>query len=150
MRSLNLSKTSCCLFTRFYIKCIITFEQLILLWAIENYVPLCQFGPDEIYLLFYEELCANPEAELTRLFAFLQMPLPANLADMVARPSRLVHAHSAISTGESLIDRWRVRVSADQVARAVALLGHFGLDQIYNEASMPMHRLLNKCCWAIL
>jgi hypothetical protein len=113
------------------------FEQHILLWAVENYVPLQQFSPDEIYLLFYEELCTNPEAELTRLFSFLQVPLPARFADVVERPSRLAHSQSAIKTGESLIDAWRSRVNADQLARAMTLLGHFGLDQIYNEASLP-------------
>jgi hypothetical protein len=52
----------------------------ILFWAIQNYVPLKQFSlhpedirpsedadppRDQILLLFYEELCLNPEVELT-------------------------------------------------------------------------------------
>jgi hypothetical protein len=130
------------------------FEMNILRWAIQNYVPLKQFGlhPAEIgpatgaqssqaqiLLLFYERLCTNPEAELTRLFAFLDLPLGPELFARLHKPSLTAVYSPTEIVGETLFDAWRSKVSPKQIARAVAILHHFGLDQIYNAEAMPCY-----------
>ena len=58
------------------------FERHLFLWCIDNYVPLKQFGPGEIHLVFYENLLANPEEELRSLFGFLgEDPTAASTPD---------------------------------------------------------------------
>ena len=113
------------------------FEAHILLWAIQNYVPLQQFKTGELFLLFYEELCQQPEAILPRLFDFLELPLKANVFETFHRPSYMARRQSAIVTGGSLIDSWREHVTPEQIKNACRILSHFGLDLIYSEESMP-------------
>lgn len=59
------------------------------------------------------------------------------IATVMNRLSALARAHSASLNGASLLDAWRNRVDPAQIRQAVALLQHFGLDEIYNDASLP-------------
>lgn len=113
------------------------FERAILLWAIDNYVPLQQFRSDEWHLLFYEELVAYPERELTRLFAFLEQPMPSTIFTSVTRPSALAKADSAITRGQNPLFAWHQKTSREQRHRAITILSHFGLDAYYNDEPMP-------------
>ena len=62
------------------------FERHLFLWCIDNYVPLRQFAPGEIHLAFYENLLANPEEELRRLFAFLGEDFDDRVLRKLGRP----------------------------------------------------------------
>lgn len=131
------------------------FEMDILFWAIQNYVPLKQFAlhpaergqteqsdlhQNQIMLLFYEELCANPIEEVNRLFDFLALPLEPEVYGAWKIPSSTAFKQSAVLTGKSLIDGWRSQVTPQQIDRTVTLLHHFGLEQVYSEAVMPCYR----------
>lgn len=113
------------------------FDQLLLQWCIENYVPLKQFDPDGLQLFFYEELVANPGRELPRLFAFLKRSLTPSVFSQSLKPSALARGDSAIMTGEDALDAWRKHVGIERMRRAMQILRVFGLDQIYHEETMP-------------
>ncbi len=113
------------------------FDRHILLWCIENWVPLCQFTRGEIHVCFYEDLCTQPEREARALLSYLRRPFSSTLLQSMSHPSALSKAHSAIVTGESMLDAWRKAVSKPQIDRAVELLQHFGLDQLYGAESTP-------------
>jgi hypothetical protein len=114
------------------------FEKHILLWCVENYVPLRQFARGEVYFASYERLCAQPEEEFGKVFAFLGLDLPIECRRAFGRPSALARSASAVRTGANLIDSWRVDISGAQTARAQELLSAFGLSRIYGEDSMPL------------
>ena len=65
------------------------FERHVLMWCIENYVPLRQFKKGEIHLVFYELLCTEPEAELERLFSFLGKSYSSKVLASIGMPSSL-------------------------------------------------------------
>lgn len=113
------------------------FEKHIFLWCIENYVPLKQFNEGEIHLVFYENLCINPEREIKKLFSFLNKKYNDGAIDNINNPSSLSRSDSAIVTGESLIDMWRKYVSKEQIIKAEEILSIFGLDKIYSRETMP-------------
>lgn len=117
------------------------FEINILFWAVQNYVPLQQFFLErdsaEIHLLFYEKLCTDPTTELDHLCKFLNRPLTPTVMEAWRKPSTTTAKWSAIVSGASLIDAWRDELTTTQINRAVQLLKHFGLDQLYDEAAMP-------------
>lgn len=113
------------------------FDRHILLWCIENWVPLCQFSPGEIHVCFYEHLCTEPEREARALLRFLHRDFAPELMDSIARPSALSKSHSAILTGGSMLDSWRDAISSAQIDRALELLRYFGLDRVYGSESMP-------------
>jgi hypothetical protein len=120
------------------------FDILIFRWCVQNYVPLRQFKQGEIHLAFYEHFCVDPEREVARLFAYLGKTYTPRVFASVSRPSPVSRSESAIITGGSLIDNWRKRISADQVKRAMEILGLFGLDALYTEDAMPQQANVDK------
>jgi hypothetical protein len=115
------------------------FERYILTWSILHYVPFQQLNNRQIHLVFYEELCTNPEQELSRLFSYLGEPtnLEPEIRAMLKTPSRTSRGHSAIISGADLINGWRKELTQEQVKRAVDILAVFGLDKIYNDSPSP-------------
>ena len=113
------------------------FERNVLIWCILNYVPLRQLSRDEVHLVFYEELCLNPQKEAGRMFDFLGQR-PSRLDPQLwKRPSSQARPDSPVLTGGSLVDSWRQEVPAASSARAMEILASFGLDSIYSMDSRP-------------
>jgi hypothetical protein len=112
------------------------FERQVLLWCIENYVPMRQFGRDQVHVVFYEHLCLNPAAELKRLFSFLGSELDGSLLQEVATPSALSRGERAITS--RVIDRWKDGLTDDETKRAIELLEIFGLSRLYGEDPLPL------------
>ena len=108
------------------------FERHVFSWCIENYVPLRQFGPEEMYLAFYENFVVHPESEIRRLFAFLGEDYDWRVYSSLRRPSPLSRKR-----GSPSVDAWRLSVTDFQLARTVEVLGLFGLDSVYGERAMP-------------
>lgn len=113
------------------------FERSVFLWCIENYVPLRQLRPGAYHLVFYENLCVEPEKEIHRLFAFLGKDYDEDAIRVVKRPSALSREESAVLTGGRSVDSWKNSVGGPQLERAMDILSLFGLDQIYGEDPMP-------------
>ncbi|MEM7031752.1 MAG: sulfotransferase [Chloroflexota bacterium] len=116
------------------------FETFVFRWCIQNYVPLKQFKPGEIHLIFYEDLCNEPKAEIDRLFKYMGRDYDETVYQNIRKPSPVSREESAIMSGGSLIDGWRKQITSDQIAQAVDILGLFGLDYIYNAESVPQVR----------
>ncbi len=115
------------------------FERYILTWSILHYVPFQQLNNRQIHLVFYEELCTNPEHELSRLFSYLGESTNINpeLKKILKTPSRTSREHSAIVNGADLINGWCKELTREQIKSAIDILANFGLDRIYNETPSP-------------
>ena len=113
------------------------FEKAILLWCIETYVPIKQFGEDDIQIVFYEHLCTEPIAELTKLFRFLKTQYDNTVERYIGRASSMATPESAVIKGQGLIDGWRESLNERQVQRAMEMVSVFGLDNIYSSGSLP-------------
>jgi len=114
------------------------FDIHIFSWCIANYIPLRQFSPGEIHILFYEKLCTNPEYEIRKLFSFLGKEYDKKVLEMLRRPSDLSLPQSAINTGHDLLSNYKKYLSAEQIQRANDILSLFGLDKIYSTEPMPL------------
>jgi hypothetical protein len=108
------------------------FERHLFSWCIENHVPLRQFGPGEIHLVFYESFLVDPEHELRRLFSFLGEDFDERAYRALRRPSLLSRNPQV-----PCVDGWRRSVTGRQLERAVEILGLFDLDRLYGEGTMP-------------
>ena len=114
------------------------FEKHIFMWCIENYIPLKQFKKGEILVIFYENLCIDPEDEIKKIFSFIGENYSSDILKDIIKPSALSRKESAIISGDNLLDSWREDISEDQIKRAVEICSIFGLQQIYNENTMPL------------
>lgn len=115
-----------------------SFEKYILMWCIENYVPLKQFKTAEIHLAFYENFCVSPDTEIDRLFTFLGETYTSEVFKTIRKPSGVSRKDSAIYSGENLIESWKRHITDKQAKRAVEILSLFGLQRIYSVDSKPL------------
>jgi hypothetical protein len=115
------------------------FEHHVFAWCIEHYVALSQFQVGEIHLLFWENLCDQPEREMEQVFDFLGKRKDDQTSASVGHPSSTTskQTREAIASGQNLLDLWRKEVSREQLKRCLQILGIFGLDEIYSDHAKP-------------
>ena len=114
------------------------FDQQVFRWCIEASVPLRQFAPGEIHLAFYERFVTEPQAAVAGIFRHIGRIYDEKALSMLMKPSSQTRRHkSAIVSGGPVLDQWRDMISPERIRRAVHILSLFGLDRIYNEATMP-------------
>jgi len=115
------------------------FERHIFLWCIENYVPLRQLQAGDGLVVFYEDLCQQPERELQRLFSFLGRDLSNDVFQRLDIPSSQTRSRSsAIAIGGDLVSSWRPFVTPEMWRRAEEILQMFGLHVLYGSGSLPL------------
>ena len=118
------------------------FERHVFIWCVENYVPMRQLRGGDVHVVFYENICEDPEGEVRRLDEHLRVAYDERALRNVAKPSVQARKHhaggtSAIVTGASLVEAWRAYVAPERVKRAVEILRLFGLEAIYDEDPRP-------------
>ena len=119
------------------------FEQRMVVWCIQTYVPLHQFVPGEIHLAFYEDFCIDPVKQMRRLREFLKTGLRDDEVERIRtrsrKPSSTLH-RTAIHgfrepseiEGYEQIAKWTKRVQPDEQRAAAEILRAFGLDGVYS------------------
>jgi hypothetical protein len=116
-------------------------ETQILIWSILNYVPLLQFGADQCHVVFYEDVCARPDEEVTRIMGHIRPhdaePRVTIPVEVVRKPSRVTAPGSALLREASPIDSWRRELTPAQIDAGLAILAQFGLDGLYRFEPMP-------------
>ena len=113
-------------------------EQSLLVWCVENYVPLQQLRRGDLHVVCYEHLVERPEDEFRKLMSFYQLPFNDELMSLVGRPSGVTAKGSAVVAGGDLLRSWQDKISPDERRRIVELLHLFGLDRLYGEDPMPL------------
>ena len=114
------------------------FDKHIFMWCIENYIPLKQFSEGEILVVFYENLCRNPQDEIEKIMLFIGEKFSLEMLRNVKKPSALSRKDSAVISNTSLVDSWRKSISEEQTERTSEILSIFGLQVIYDKSSLPL------------
>jgi hypothetical protein len=113
------------------------FEKQIIMWCIENYVPITSLREDEIYILFYENLYSEPLRELESLFNHLNLPGSKSVLEKIKKPSTMTKKNSPIIIGKDPLLHWRGDLSREQIYRGLKIMQSFGLDKIYSDEAFP-------------
>ena len=123
-------------------------ERQVLIWSIIHYVPFLQLDLNQIHILFYEDIIANPKEELFRLFRYIKPNGNKNAIEemfkIYSRPSRMSRKGSNIVIRNPLTGNWKKELSVKQIHKGLKILNCFGLDKIYGEDSMPRKGTLEK------
>jgi hypothetical protein len=122
--------------------------QAVLVWAIINSIPLRQFRPGELEILFYEEVLERPEETISGLLGHIHAPergqppvsIPRRL---INRPSRVAGRGSTLRTGRPPVAAWKHELTTRQIDAGHAILERFGLAALYREDSRPDRAVLN-------
>lgn len=123
-----------------YMNAATDFERLIFFWCFSYHVPFRQFECGDVCLVFYENLIANSEQEVSRLFKFLGYAYSeSEVQRSLSKPSSTTDKNESFYDKEVLrLDRWRDNFSKEQASRAFEILELFGMDAVYGSASsMP-------------
>ena len=111
-------------------------EQRLFTWCVQYYVPLRQLRPGDAHIMFYENVCMDPEGEMRRMSEFIGRGLDESFHRKVWKPSSMTNKRQ-MPDPKSLVEGWRKKVSAEEVRRAVEILHLFGLDAVYSADPMP-------------
>lgn len=113
-------------------------EKHAIIWSISNLVPIKQFGFHKFNIVFYEDMCINPEIEIPRVFKIADIDYKPTVFEKVERPSTTSRQSSAILNGKNRISNWETVLSTRQVNNILRVVKDFGLDYIYGDSFMPL------------
>ena len=118
-------------------------EKHAIIWSVSNLVPLQQFGSNEIKIVYYENLCTQPEIELPAIFNVIGRKYKTSKNSEVNRPSQTAQATSAVVDGADKISSWRRNLNTAQVKNILRIVDAFGLGHVYGDALMPLSNNAN-------
>lgn len=108
------------------------------IWSVSNLVPLRQFLPGELKIVYYEDLCTQPEMELPGIFKTIGYREAVRGADVIRRPSQTSRKTSAVVIGTNKIGSWKNRLSRSQVDNILRVVDSFGLGNLYGDSLVPL------------
>jgi hypothetical protein len=109
-----------------------------IIWSISNLVPMLQFQPEELNVVFYENLCTRPEIELPCVFRALGHDYRASVFERSRVPSTTAIRSSAVLAGRDLVTRWKDVLAPKQIDNILSIVEAFQLGHIYRDSFMPL------------
>ena len=120
----------------------------ILIWSIINYIPIRQFSPGQIHIVFYEDIFTNPNLETSKILQFSKGNIDINLLKLdektIKHHNRVMGTESNIIKGKSPITSWKNELSSTQIENGQKILDCFGFAELYNDESMPNRFVLDS------
>jgi hypothetical protein len=110
-------------------------EKHAIIWSVSNLVPLTQFKPNELKIIYYENLCTQPEIELPVIFATIGQTYHGLTHDSLHRPSQTTRATSAVVDGKNRLFSWKEKLSTAQIRNVLRIVNEFGLGHLYGDFS---------------
>jgi hypothetical protein len=112
-------------------------EKHAIIWCVSNLIPLKQFPPEKLQIIFYENLCTQPEKELSTVFKYIQRTDKPLRTFQFNRPSITSKTTSAVVTGKDKISRWKNQLTTVQINKILNVVSTFDLDYLYGESLVP-------------
>lgn len=112
-------------------------EKHAIVWSVSNLVPLSQFPPGELDVVFYERLVSSPAEEVPRLFSALSQPFAPSVFRHLRAPSGTAGSFSAVVRGGDPVTAWRDFLGPARADRVLQVVRAFGLDHLYGEGDLP-------------
>ena len=116
-------------------------ELLAFQWVLKTYVPLCQPRPHPWLLLSYENLVANGESELGRIFEYLEQPIPKQAYAMLKKPSSTAQGLSNPALGLSPLAGWKDKLSTQQIDQILQVAHLAGMNFYTEDLMLDSKRL---------
>lgn len=113
-------------------------EKHAIVWCISHLIPFKCFASGELNLIFYENLCVQPEVELTRIFRAVGYRYKKTVFTALDRPSATATRSSAVMRGDDKIAQWKKSLSSKQISNILSIVEAFGLDCVYDDSLLPL------------
>lgn len=112
-------------------------EKHAVIWSVCNLVPLIQFHPGELKIVYYENLCTQPEVELTGILESIGYQSKSPLVKIFDQPSQTTRAASAVVNGTDKIEGWKKKLTRSQIDNILRVVHGFGLNHLYGDSCLP-------------
>jgi hypothetical protein len=109
-----------------------------LIWSVHHLVPLQQFEPNELTVVFYEDLCLRPDTEIPRIFRAIGRDFDRTAFRAADRPSATAQPTSAVVAGTDRVSGWTSALSSRQIEQVLAVVDAFGLGHLYGSSPTPL------------
>jgi hypothetical protein len=113
-------------------------EKHSIIWCISNLIPIRQFSNRDLNVIFYENLCLQPEVEIPKIFQILQHEYKNSVFEYANMPSTTSIRTSASVTGKNTVTRWSKELSSEQISSIMSIVEAFGLHYIYGDSLQPL------------
>jgi hypothetical protein len=115
-------------------------EKHAVIWSVSNLVPLKQFISEEMKVVYYENLCTQPEIELPAVFEAIGYQNSGLLVTSKNQPSQTTRRASAVVTGTNKVENWKKRLSHSQIDNVLRVVQAFGLGHLYGDSTLPLKK----------
>lgn len=116
-------------------------EKHAVIWSVSNLVPLKQFNSNELKVVYYENLCTQPEIELSGIFETIGYQYSDSLITRSNQPSQTTRRASAVVTGANKIKNWQKKLSRSQIDHILRVVQAFGLGHLYDDSILPLDKI---------
>ena len=119
----------------------------VLIWSIINYVPLRQFAPGYLHIMFYEDMYTDPENQVSAALRFIKNTnINCHVTldeEIVRKPSRVVSKESSLFSGKSPVTSWKNELTTRQIDAGLNILDAFGFAGLYDDDGIPDRNVLS-------
>jgi hypothetical protein len=116
-------------------------EKHAVIWSVSNLIPLKQFQPAGLKVVYYENLCTQPGVELPSIFKEIGHQYEGfGLGRIANRPSQTAQETSAVVMGADKIEGWKRSLSSKQIDNILNIVDAFGLSYLYGDSFSPRDR----------
>ena len=115
-------------------------EKHAVIWSVSNLVPLKQFSSNKLKVVYYENLCTQPEIELPGIFEAIGHQHSDSLITNMDQPSQTTRRVSAVVTGTNKIENWKKKLNCSQIDNILRIVQAFGLDHLYGDSTLPLNK----------
>jgi len=112
-------------------------EKHAVIWSVSNLVPLTQFSSNELKVVYYEDLCMQPETELPGIFEAMGHQYSTSLFTGSNQPSQTTRRDSAVVKGINKVEHWKKKLSRSQIDNVLKVVQAFGLAHLYGDSTLP-------------
>jgi hypothetical protein len=117
-------------------------EKHAIIWCVHHLIPMNQFHPCELKILYYENLFLHPERELIQIEKHLKRAIFKDTLSILSKPSSTTTSYSAIVTGHDPIINWQKKLSSTEIKKILDTVAAFGLDFLYGDSPYPLTEYL--------
>jgi hypothetical protein len=125
------------------------FEKQVTIWAVIHYIMFQMLDKDDYHLVYYENLCCQPEKELSAIMSYLGQDDTAVVEAIknVDRVSGTSSVEEVGNRGRLNYTSWRKQLSDNEFESGMQILRSFMLDEIYDRDFNPItdgHEIFRK------
>ncbi len=115
-------------------------EKHAIIWCVSNLVPLKQLITADRKLIYYENLCLQPDVELPAIFEALGQEYQGSRTNQIInRPSQTAQETSPVVIGTDKVSHWKQKLNPSQIKNILRIVNAFGLGHLYGDSVLPLN-----------